>query len=76
MKKKIATQHIEVPDREMVEFLKKKTPQERLEMGFQMWESAKKQLNHHLITIHPDWSAAKIHNELVKRLSHGAIQIT
>ncbi len=76
MKRKVAAQHIEVPEREMLEFLKQKTPQERLEMGFQMWESAKKQLNHHLKITHPDWSASQIHSELVKRLSHGAISIT
>ncbi len=70
---KIDERNIEVLDEQMVEVLRKKTPQQRLIISFKMWDSAKKQLTCYLRTLHSDWSDEKIQNELTRRLSHGAI---
>jgi len=63
--------NIEIIDDKMAEILRNKTPQERLAITFKMWESAKKQLKNHLITIHPEWTEKEVHREVIKRLSHG-----
>lgn len=70
---KLDERNIEVLDDEMVEVLRKKTPQERLTIAFKMWNSAKKQLAYYLRNIHPDWQEEKIQLELARRLSHGVV---
>jgi len=70
---KIDGRNIEVLDEQMVEVLRKKTPQQRLVIAFKMWDSAKKQLAYYLRTLHSDWSEEKIQSELIRRLSHGTI---
>ncbi len=65
--------NIEILDDQMVEVLKTKNPQQRLAIAFNMWSSAKKQLTNYLRDLHPHWSEEKIHQEVVRRLSHGAI---
>ena len=64
--------NIEVPDKEVVEMLKKKTPQERLAIAFSLWRSVKLMLTHHLRATHPDWDEKEIQRETAKRMSHGA----
>ena len=64
--------NIEVMDDDMAEILKKKTPQERLEMAFGMWRSARKLLTSHLRSQHPGWDDKKIQSEVARRMSHGA----
>ena len=66
--------NIEVLDEGMVKVLKRKTPQERLVIAFNLWNSAKKQMTNYLRSIHSDWDEKKIQQEVVKRLSHGAIR--
>jgi len=63
--------NIEIIDDKMAEVLRNKTPQERLAIAFNMWESAKKQIESHLITMHPEWTEKEIRREVIKRLSHG-----
>lgn len=65
--------NIEVLDELMIEVLRKKTPQQRLTIAFNLWDSAKKQLTNYLCSLHPDWDEKKIQNEVVRRLSHGTI---
>ena len=64
---------VEVLDNQMVAVLKAKTPQQRLAIAFSMWQSAKKQLTHYLRVQHIDWDEERIHREVIRRLSHGAI---
>jgi hypothetical protein len=71
----IDIRNIEVLDDQMVEVLKTKTPQQRLAIAFGMWSSARKQLTSYLRGRHLDWNEKKIQQEVVKRLSHGAIDI-
>jgi hypothetical protein len=63
---------IEAVDDVMGKILKQKSPLERLEIAFGLWRSARKQLFFYLRSLHPDWDDAKIHQEVVKRISHGA----
>ena len=72
----IDIRNIEVLDDLMIEVLKTKTPQQRLAIAFGMWSSAKKQLTSYLRGRYPGWDEKKIHQEVVKRLSHGAIRFT
>ena len=69
----IDSRNIEVPDELMVEILKNKSPQQRLQIAFNMWSFAKKQLINYLHALYPDWDENKIHKEVIRRLSHGAI---
>jgi hypothetical protein len=64
---------VEVLDNQIVTVLKAKTPQQRLAIAFNMWRSAKKQLTNYLRVQHMDWDKERLHREVVKRLSHGAI---
>ncbi len=72
----VSKRNIEVLDEQMVEVLKRKKPQERLIIAFNMWSSAKKQMTNYLRSIHSDWDEKKIQQEVVRRLSHGAIRTT
>lgn len=64
---------IEVLDDAMAEVLRRKTPAERIRIGFALWTSARNMLLAHLRTSHPDWSRERLEKEVARRLSHGAI---
>lgn len=66
-------QRIEVIDNTMAEILRRKTPAERLTIGFGLWRSARILLRGQLASLHPEWDAAKIDREVARRLSHGAV---
>lgn len=66
---------IEAVDNVMGKILKQKSPLERLEIAFGLWRSARKQLFFYLRSLHPDWDDAKLHKEVVKRISHGAADL-
>jgi hypothetical protein len=57
----------------MAEVLRRKTPAERIRIGFALWTSARNMLLAHLRTSHPDWSRERLEKEVARRLSHGAI---
>jgi hypothetical protein len=64
---------IEVVDDIMAEVLRKKTPAERLAIGFGLWRSARMLLRGQLRSLHPEWDAAQLDREVARRLSHGAV---
>ena len=57
----------------MAELLRRKTPAERIQIGFTLWQSAYNMLITHLKKTHPDWSKEKVEQEVVRRLSRGAL---
>ncbi|MDI6722952.1 MAG: hypothetical protein QMD97_05305 [Candidatus Aenigmarchaeota archaeon] len=57
----------------MAEVLRHKTPAERLQIGFNLLESAYRMLKTHLGKTHPEWNAEQIEKEVARRLSHGAV---
>lgn len=64
---------IEVVDEAMAEVLRRKSPAERIAIGFEMWSSAIKMLTAHLKSSHPDWSVEEVQREVARRMSHGAV---
>ena len=64
---------IEVVDDTMAEILRRKTPAERIRIGFTLWTSARNMLMTHLRKTHPDWNDDQIKKEVAKRLSHGTV---
>ena len=64
---------IEVVDEAMAEVLRRKTPAERIAIGFALWTSARHMLTQHLKTSHPEWSEKHLQEEVAKRLSHGIV---
>ncbi len=63
---------IEVLDSSMADVLRRKTPAQRLKIGFALRDSTKRMLTAHLSTEHPEWTPTRISQEVVRRLSHGA----
>jgi hypothetical protein len=64
---------IEVVDDTMAEILRRKTPAERIRIGFTMWASARDMLMIHLKKTHPDWNDERVAKEVARRLSHGLV---
>ena len=64
---------IEVVDDIMAEILRRKTPAERIRIGFALWTSARDMLIAHLKGTHPEWSAERVEKEVARRLSHGVV---
>jgi hypothetical protein len=73
MSYKLEPGRIEVVDEAMAEVLRKKTPAERIEIGFKLWTSARKMLTAHLKSTHPEWNEEQISREVAKRVSHGIV---
>ncbi|MEW6097537.1 MAG: hypothetical protein AB1567_13650 [bacterium] len=69
----IDNRNIEVLDEQTIEILKKKSPQQRLIIAFNMWTFAKKHLTNYLRGLYPHRDEKEIQKEVVRRLSHGAI---
>jgi hypothetical protein len=64
---------IEMVDDLMAQILRKKSPAERIEIGFKIWSAARKMLTAHLKSIHPEWDDLQISQEVAKSLSHGLV---
>jgi hypothetical protein len=64
---------IEVIDDVMAGILRKKTPAERIHIGFEMWISGQKMLFSHLRATYPHWSNEQLNREVARRLSHGTV---
>ncbi len=60
--------HIEIVSDDMVEILRRKTPQERLRMVHDMWNTARKRIYHSLRGQHPDWGHEQVMGEASKRM--------
>jgi hypothetical protein len=66
-------QRIEVVDEAMAEVLRRKTPAQRIAIGFGLWQSARKTLLFQLATRNPDWNQLQVEREVARRLSHGIV---
>jgi hypothetical protein len=63
---------IEILDDRMAAVLRSKTGAERLRMARDMVAAARRMLESHLGSQHPDWDPQKVRREAARRLSHGA----
>ena len=64
---------IEVMDDTLAEVLRRKTPAERIKIGFGLWTSARDMLLAYLKKTHPEWSIEMVEKEIARRLSHGIV---
>jgi hypothetical protein len=64
---------IEVIDDALAEVLRRKTPAERIKIGFGLWTSARDMLLASLKKTHPEWSIEMVEKEVARRLSHGIV---
>lgn len=62
---------IELPDAEMVAVLAAKTGAERLAIAAGMFRSARRMIEAHLRSEHPDWDPATLERAVAQRLGHG-----
>ena len=62
---------VEIVDEEVARILRSKTGAERLRIAFGMYTSARRMLTSMLSADHPDWSDARVREEVGRRLSHG-----
>jgi hypothetical protein len=70
---KLDLRRIEVVDDVMAEILRRKTPAERIAIGFSLWASAQRMLTVLLTKSHPDWELGRVQSEVARRLSHGTV---
>lgn len=64
---------IEVLDDLMADVLRRKTPAERIGIGFGLWTSARRMLLTYLRKEHPEWTEERLQREVAGRMSHGAV---
>ena len=64
---------IEVVDDAMAKVLRKKRPDERIRIGFDIWISAHAMLTTHIGRLHPDWDGEKVGREVARRFLHGSL---
>jgi hypothetical protein len=60
----------EWPDTESVQMFRAMTSEDRLRVGFGMWESARSMLFNLLSNSHPDWDDHRLMQEVARRLSN------
>jgi Rv0078B-related antitoxin len=65
---------VEIIDPIIIEILRKKTPAQRLEQAFNMWETACCIVRGAVRQQHPEFSEAEVLRESARRLSHGATE--
>lgn len=57
----------------MAGVLRRKTPAERIAIGFGLWRSACVMLRSQLADRYPAWDNDRLDKEVARRLSHGAL---
>lgn len=65
----------DIMDDSMADILRQKTPLERLQIAGRMWKSARVILRGSIRTFHPDWTEDQVNRELIRRISHGVIDL-
>ncbi len=69
-KARLDSGQIEILDDVMARVLSRKTPAERISIGFNIWVSARSMLMTHLRKSHPEWDDNLLNKEVARRLSH------
>jgi len=62
---------IEILDEVIVDVLRRKSPAERLEMALAANRLVRMRLEGHLRSLHPDWDAKRIQEEIARRVNRG-----
>ncbi len=61
---------VEVIDQALVDVLQKQTPQERLRIAADMWETARVLLRGTITQEHPEWNEEAVNREVARRICH------
>lgn len=61
----------EIVDNQMAAILRQKTPAQRLQIAFGMWEFARNMIRANLRREHPEWSDEEVQRETARRLAAG-----
>lgn len=61
---------VEILDSMSVKILRQKTPAERLQQAFGMWDFAMVVMRSSIVRDHPDWSDQQIQQEIFRRVRH------
>jgi len=64
---------IEVLDADVAATLRSKSEADRLTIAFRMWSFARETIFNVLRSEHANWDEERLHREVARRLSHGAI---
>ncbi len=62
----------DVVDDAQAAILRRKSPAERLQIGFGLWRSARIMLTAQLASLHPEWDEERVRREVAGRLGYGA----
>ena len=62
---------IEILDEAIVEVLRRKSPAERMEMALAANRLVRMRLEGHLCSLHPEWNAKRIQEEIARRVNRG-----
>ncbi|MCA9007016.1 MAG: hypothetical protein KDA70_17195 [Planctomycetaceae bacterium] len=65
---------VEVIDKSMVELLQRQSPEERLLIAAEMWETARVMVRGSLAQEHPEWNESTLNREVAKRLCHREVR--
>ncbi|WP_254507159.1 hypothetical protein [Anatilimnocola floriformis] len=60
----------EVVDDEMAEVLRQKTPAQRLQIAFGMWQFVRNTLRRQLASANPAWTEEEVCHEVARRMLH------
>lgn len=71
LKKFVRGWESEILDERMSRIYQLKTPQERLQIYFSMWDAAWHFLEAKLEAEHPQWSTERLNKAVAERMSHG-----
>ncbi len=66
---------IDIMDDAMADILRQKTPLQRLQIAGRMWQSARVMIRGSICTSHPEWTERQVNRELIRRISHGVIDL-
>ncbi len=73
MAERLDPRQVEVLDESMAEVLRRKQPQDRLRIGFELWISTHRMLTTLIRDSHPEWDDEAVGREVARRLLHGAL---
>ncbi|WP_339731550.1 hypothetical protein [uncultured Gimesia sp.] len=65
---------VEVIDQALVDVLRKQTPQERLQIAADMWETARVMLRGAIAQEHPEWNEETLNHEVARRICHREVR--
>jgi len=62
----------DLPDEAMISIYREKTPQQRLEIAFNLWTFARSLVKAGLKSLHPEWTEPALEQETAKRMLNAA----